>query len=291
MLTSSPVSYIPTDQATLFYTDFLRYPYADIFWLWQYLSYLWGLCLTALCVGFQDCLGTENTSHQIKAYRETPSITSHWPGVRHNLRFRTEAPCFLAALNEQNPRNGWTIVHLFGGNKLHDWILELSGKDETTKPRKKCCLSIWVFPKIGRYPQIIHFYRGFHYEPSISGVFPLFLETPIYSPWERSHIPYQPALLSPWFETFSPDKVRHLYNLYLLHLGVPAISAMTLLYDCILYIYIIMTFMTIDYWIIHQPHVWWRVWPERYIHHISATTIQDLWNDWLKNQWNFFNSC
>ena len=41
-------------------------------------------------------------------------------------------------------------------------------------------VSIWVFPKIGvETPQIIHFNRVFHYKPSILGVFPLFLETPI----------------------------------------------------------------------------------------------------------------
>ena len=39
-------------------------------------------------------------------------------------------------------------------------------------------ISIWVFPKIMGFPQIIHF-RVFHYKPSILGV-PLFSETPIY---------------------------------------------------------------------------------------------------------------
>ena len=37
---------------------------------------------------------------------------------------------------------------------------------------------MWVFPKIG-YPQIIHFNRGFHYNPSILG-YHYFLETPMY---------------------------------------------------------------------------------------------------------------
>lgn len=73
------------------------------------------------------------TMHRIKAYR---------PGVRHNLRFRTEAPCSLAALNEQNPGNGWTIVHLFWRKQIEQIAMifsswNCSGK-ETTKPRKRC---------------------------------------------------------------------------------------------------------------------------------------------------------
>ena len=38
---------------------------------------------------------------------------------------------------------------------------------------------VWVLTQIGvlKTPQIIHFNRGFHYKPSILGVFPLFLET------------------------------------------------------------------------------------------------------------------
>ena len=35
------------------------------------------------------------------------------------------------------------------------------------------------FQKYRENPQIIHFNRVFHYKPSILGVFPLFLETPI----------------------------------------------------------------------------------------------------------------
>ncbi len=51
---------------------------------------------------------------------------------------------------------------------------------------------MWVFPKIGEPPpQIIHFTRVFHYEPSILGVFPLFLETPMLRAhwcWQLQHV-------------------------------------------------------------------------------------------------------
>ena len=50
-------------------------------------------------------------------------------------------------------------------NRVNRWISSLP-------------ISIWVFPKIG-YPQIIHFNKVFLFSPSILGVFPLLLETPI----------------------------------------------------------------------------------------------------------------
>ena len=61
-------------------------------------------------------------------------------------------------------------------------------KFENSPPRN----STWTPPRITQfwkqygcfrksgYPQIIHFNRVFHYKPSILGVFPLFLEPPIY---------------------------------------------------------------------------------------------------------------
>ena len=53
------------------------------------------------------------------------------------------------------------------------------------------CFQIWG------YPQIIHFNRIFHYKPSILGVSPLFLETPIYrvSGFEGKRL-----IIASWFE-------------------------------------------------------------------------------------------
>ena len=74
--------------------------------------------------------------------RHDPSLSS--PPSPHEWR------CF-----SQSPFDGWTLN-----------VAERRG-------------DIWMFPKIG-YPQIIHFYKVFHYyKPSIF-VIPLFLETPTY---------------------------------------------------------------------------------------------------------------
>ena len=67
-----------------------------------------------------------------------------------------------------------------GGNKLGGLSTSQcpKNKQHLDVPFVGVDFSCWVFPKIGVSPN--HpFNRGFHYKPSILGVFPLFLETPM----------------------------------------------------------------------------------------------------------------
>ena len=97
---------------------------------------------------------------------------------------------------------GWFLCQLvLFSLPAFGWTPSLVGWDSTSPANSKCFIlpgksgmngeppdvgyiegymAIWVFPKIGVGPQIIHFNRVFHYKPSILGVFPLFLETPIW---------------------------------------------------------------------------------------------------------------
>ncbi len=59
-----------------------------------------------------------------------------------------------------------------------------------TLKTKSWLKTVWVFPKIRGTLQIINFYRGFHYKPSISG-YPYFWKHP-FEQQKKQHTSFEP---------------------------------------------------------------------------------------------------
>ena len=99
-------------------------------------------------------------------------------------------PCGFLVLT----RNGWFFHFQFCRKSAFDpnWSFEVESRDGLvqdqggTNKNWKSFKKMGVSKNRGTYPQIMNFNRVFHYKPSILGVLPLFLETPIWSCWKAN---------------------------------------------------------------------------------------------------------